>query len=106
MKLYDNIPSYIDSIEKFGNRFLKKNPDLENVVSEYLDNAETNVQKMITDRLLPNMDTIIKTVSTGIVGGLKFVLNFIIGIIAKNLYSGNQGCTFCPGQENHLCYFQ
>lgn len=99
MKLYDNIPSYIDSIEKFGNRFLKKNPDLENVVSEYLDNAETNVQKMITDRLLPNMDTIIKTVSTGIVGGLKFVLNFIIGIIAAIYILGTKDVLSAQGKK-------
>ena len=34
------------------------------------------------EKLIPNMDTIVKALSCGIVGGLKLVLNFVVGIIA------------------------
>ncbi len=81
LKLYDNIPSYIKSVEKFMNKFLKNNKEIEKAVSGYLDSIETNFQDIITKKLLPNMDTIIKTISNGIVGGVKFISNFIIGII-------------------------
>ncbi len=81
-KLYENIDQYSNNLENFANKLLKDNRDLVNIFNTYLGDMEENLRTVLQKRLLPNMDSVVKAISNGIVGGLKFILNFVIGIIA------------------------
>ncbi|MCR5368416.1 AI-2E family transporter [Eubacterium sp.] len=89
--LSNEIPNYIDNAKAWLKNlsFLKKYPKIYEAVSTNLDKIQDNLVKIIADKLLPNIDTIVVKISTGIIGGVKFVFNFFVGIIiaAYILYS-------------------
>ena len=81
-KFYDNIDTYTDNVTSWGNKLLKDNEKILALVNTYVVDFESILKNLLNEKLIPNMDTIVKTLSSGIVGGLKILLNFIIGIIA------------------------
>jgi predicted PurR-regulated permease PerM len=90
VKLYGNIPDYIENIRSWIKKILSQNPEMEEYFDNSLTNFQNNITTIINDKLLPNMDTIIVTISSGIVGGIKFVLNFAIGIIVAVYILGSK----------------
>ncbi|MBR6218430.1 MAG: AI-2E family transporter [Eubacterium sp.] len=89
--LSNEIPNYVDNAKNWLKNlsFLKKYPKIYDTVSTNLDKIQDNLMKIIADKLLPNIDTIVVKISSGIIGGVKFVFNFFVGIIiaAYILYS-------------------
>ena len=81
-KLYNNIDNYTSNIRDWMSKLIKDNPDIINLMNNYLGDVEKTFKEILTDKLLPNMDTVVKGVSNGIVGGVKFLINFVVGIIA------------------------
>ena len=81
--LSNEIPNYIDNAKNWLKNlsFLKKYPKIYDTVSNNLDKIQDNLINIITDKLLPNIDTIVIKISNGIIGGIKFVFNFFVGII-------------------------
>ncbi len=82
LKLYDSIPDYVDVVSKWAENILKNNSEIEDYVLAYLDEFQTSFMDIIKDKLLPNIDTIISAVSTGIIGGINFVVEFFVGLVA------------------------
>ncbi|SEP92006.1 Predicted PurR-regulated permease PerM [Lachnospiraceae bacterium NE2001] len=80
--LYNNFDQYVTNVENMVNKLIKDYPDLEGMVNNYMDDLEETIKKILTDKLLPNMNNIVVAISNGVVGGLKMILNFVIGIIA------------------------
>lgn len=89
--LSNEIPTYIDKAKTWLKNlsFLKKYPNIYETVSNNLDKIQDNLVKIMVNKLLPNIDTIVVKISSGIIGGVKFVFNFFVGIIiaAYILYS-------------------
>ena len=82
ISLYDNFDKYTTNTENFVRNLVKDYPKVVNVVNNYMDDIEAAIKNLFTEKLLPNMDTVVKTLSSGIIGSVKFVFNFLIGIIA------------------------
>lgn len=68
---------------------------IEDKLSQVLDYAENNVFTILKDKIMPNLDTIVKTLSSGVVVGIKAVMNFLIGLIvmiyllmSKDVFAG------------------
>ena len=80
--LYSNIDNYASNIEKYVNKLIKDHPDIIDVVNNYMNDLEENIKDVLAKNLLPNMDSVVQAIKNGIVGGLKILLNFVIGIIA------------------------
>lgn len=99
MELYNKIPEYIENIQNMITRTLANNKDLEQLINNSLDDFQTSITSIINDKLLPNMDTIILTVSSGIVGGIKFVMNFLIGIIVAIYILGSKDILAAQGKK-------
>ncbi|MCR5213309.1 MAG: AI-2E family transporter [Eubacterium sp.] len=81
-KLYENLDSYANNLENFVTKLLKDNPELSQLTSNYMEDIEDSIRDVFTNELLPNMDTVVKSITNGIVGGLKLILNFLVGVIA------------------------
>lgn len=90
MELYDKLPEYISNFQAWVTKVLSNDKDLAIVLNESLDKLRQAIAGIINDKLLPNMDTIIKTISSGIMGGIKFVMNFLIGIIVAVYILGSK----------------
>lgn len=80
--LYNNFDQYVSNIENMVNRLVKNHPEIDQAVNAYMDDIEESIKDILTKKLIPNMNNIVVAVSSGVVGGLKLVLNFVVGIIA------------------------
>ena len=81
IKFTENFGTYTDNVQNWANRLLKNYPQLEQAVNTNLANFELMLTELINKKLIPNMDTIVKYVSSGIVGGVKIITDTIIGVI-------------------------
>lgn len=81
VKIVKEAPNYYNHISEWIMSFDKKNSE----VSQYLLIASERIYSQAIDYLnndvLPNMDKIIAGITSGIVGGLKLMLNVILAII-------------------------
>ena len=88
--LYANFDKYTANSEKFVRDLVKDYPDVVDIVNNYMDYIEIALKNLFTEKLIPNMDTVVKTLSSGIIGSVKFVFNFLIGIIAAIYILGSK----------------
>ncbi len=102
LKLYDSIPTYVDVISKWAENLLKNNSEIESLVLNYLDGFQTSFMDIIKDKLLPNIDTVISVVSSGIMGGINFVIDFFVGLVAAVYVLGTK--EHMAGQCKKLIY--
>ena len=58
-----------------------KNAFLEEKFTYAVDYLENNILTLFQEKVMPNMDTIVVNISSGIVVGVKAVFNFMVGII-------------------------
>ena len=79
--LVNNTEDYISSAEAWIKKVFAQNQMIEDKLSQVLDYAENNVFTILKDKIMPNLDTIVKTLSSGVVVGIKAVMNFLIGLI-------------------------
>lgn len=81
VKFTENFGTYTNNVQNWVNKFLRNYPQLEQVVNTNLDNFEVMLTDLINKKLIPNMDTIVIYVSSGIMGGVKVVIDIIVGMI-------------------------
>jgi predicted PurR-regulated permease PerM len=81
VKLYGKLPSYIDNIQDMIGDISINNQKIQTMMSKVLVDVEGNLNTFVNETILPNMNTIIVTISTGVVVSVKFVMNFFISII-------------------------
>lgn len=76
---YKNVLNLIDNL---ANKFQSLSIS-EEIITNVIDTIYDKLQSWVNDDFLPNLDKVVVNISTGVVGGLKFLYNFIIGIIAS-----------------------
>ena len=81
LDLVNNAESYINSAEAWVKRVFAQNKAIEGQLSQALDYIETNIYGILRDKVLPNLDTIVMKISSGVVVGVKAVLNFFVGLV-------------------------
>lgn len=74
-------PSGAENLETWLKDILNKNPDLERlIIGNYLDISE-RLSDIATTTVLPNVNTYIKNLSSGVINALGVVVNIIIGLM-------------------------
>lgn len=74
-------PDGMSNLENWLKDILNKNPDLEKlVIGNYQDISE-RVSDIATTNVLPNVNTYIKNLSSGVINALGVVVNIIIGMM-------------------------
>ena len=81
VSLYNKLPSYFNSIREYLNNLFKNSPSVQEIINNYLTNFETTMSTIFKETLLPNMDSIIASVSSGIMGGVSFIIQIFVGLI-------------------------
>ena len=79
----ENFPRYIDNIQEWISSTLKNNPDMENTVNNLISTYSEKAEEWLSQDLMPQMNSIIRELSSGLVGFITFIKNVILGIIVS-----------------------
>lgn len=104
-RLYSNIPAYMDTLQKMVDKLPVNNEELQALVDKYLTNFESTLTTLIREKLMPNLDTIIAAVSSGVIGGFKFVVNLFVGIIVAIYILATKDQLAAQGKKIIYCLF-
>lgn len=74
------LPAKTTQLSHFIAVMLENVPEIGGPLGEFTGNIETNIQKLFDDKLMPQVETLIASVSTGVLGMVSGIWNFIIGI--------------------------
>ena len=83
VKLYENIPTYMKNVKEWLGGIFKDNQQVMDVLNKYLDNFQDTMSKLLSDNLIPNMDTILLKVTSGIMDVFGIVIDLFVGIIVS-----------------------
>lgn len=75
------IPSYVQNISYWTTQFLDDNPKIERVVIQILNMYSGEFSNYLNNNIIPQMESLVKTVSLSLISVLKVLWNFIIGLI-------------------------
>ena len=81
--LYEKLPTYFESVKKWLNGVFNNSPEIQKTISQYMDNFQSVLSKLFSETLLPNMDSVISWITSGLMGFITAVLDIIIGLIVS-----------------------
>ena len=103
--IIDNLPRYINNIEKWLTNLLKNYPELEENSSMIFSTVTARAETWLTNDLLPKINLLVASFSTGFMGALVFLKNFLIGaIISIYLLYGKESYV-AQGKRLLYCLF-
>lgn len=79
--LVNSTPQYLADAQAWIEKMFSTNEMLEGKLQNALSYIEDNVYSIFRDRIMPNLDTVALKVSSGVMVGIKAILNFFVGII-------------------------
>lgn len=100
--LFESLPTYVSNMQTWMSQLLEDNPDLLKNVESIFESVSEYVQNWLKNDLLPQMNELVKGLTSGVFGAINAVKNILIGIIisvyvmvSKDLFSA---------QAKRLCY--
>ena len=103
--IIDNLPRYINNIEKWLTNLLKNYPELEENSSMIFSTVTARAETWLTNDLLPKINLLVASFSTGFMGALVFLKNFLIGaVISIYLLYGKESYV-AQGKRLLYCLF-
>ncbi len=103
--LYDNMPTYLSNAQAWVEKMFAKNDKLEGQLSNIIQFVSENATTFLADKILPNMDDILLTVSGGLVTGVTAVFNFLVGIIVAIYLLSSKDVFIAQGKKIVYCVF-
>ena len=95
-------PTYINNLIGLTEKLLADNPDVETFIENILAAYSKELDEFLDNSVLPTLNTLIRSASVGMIGVLKSLYNFVIGlIISLYILSGKE--TF-SSQAKKICY--
>ncbi|MCM1499810.1 MAG: AI-2E family transporter [Clostridium sp.] len=79
--LVTDAPNYYNTVVKWVDSLHPDNPEVSKYVLMGLDRVYSQALAYLNNSILPNMDKIVVGVTSGIVGGLKMILNVVLALI-------------------------
>ncbi len=83
-------PIYINNLNHWALGLMKNNPDLEQTVNDLLAQYSPKLLDYFNTNILPNINSLVKTLSLSVLGILKALWNFIIGFIISIYVLGSK----------------
>ncbi len=79
--IINNSDTYINNMTRWVNQIIDDNPELRSNVLMLVNRYSSELENWLNGLVLPNMSTLIRTISMSVLGGVKVIWNFIIGFI-------------------------
>lgn len=76
-----NVPSYYQEVETWLTNFLAEDGEINENIRASFDNLYEQLMNYVNTVVLPNMDKIVKGITSGVMGVVRFILNTAISII-------------------------
>lgn len=91
--LVSNMDAYFNNIQdmvgSINDKFKKLNIPEEDI-DKYLTTVYDKTVDIVNNKVMPNMDKIVVNIGSGVITGLKFLYNFLIGIVASIYIMANK----------------
>lgn len=95
-------PMYVKNLTVWATGLLENNPDLESMVNELFNQYSEKLTGFLNTSVLPKINSLLISLSTGVIGFFKGMWNFIIGFIISIYILGSKE-TFA-GQAKKVAY--
>lgn len=82
--------TYVNNLTTWLDRVLAANPEIEKTVGDLIDTYSQTLEDWMNNTLLPQMNTILKTVSLSMLSFAKALWNLILGLIISIYLLGNK----------------
>ncbi|MCM1046720.1 MAG: AI-2E family transporter [Candidatus Gastranaerophilales bacterium] len=79
--IVNNFDTYIANITRWINQLLDDNPETGKYIISMINKYSNELEHWLNDSVLPNISSVVRTVSLSVLGGVKVLWNFIIGFI-------------------------
>jgi len=75
------VPGYVQNLNYWSNKFLNDNPSIEKVTLQIVDLYSEEFNNYLNNSIIPQMESLLKTVSLSLISVLKSLWNLIIGLV-------------------------
>ena len=88
-------PVYVNNLMHFADKYFEANPDIEALFNQLVSTYSEEIDKYLNNTIIPQMESLLKTVSLSLISVLKAMWNLIIGLIisiyvlcSKEIFAG------------------
>ncbi len=79
--IIDNFPRYVNNVQEWIEKFFQSDDAMNAATLELIDTASNMLENWLTNDLMPQLNGIIKNLSTSVFGIFTFLKNFLIGAV-------------------------
>ena len=83
VNIVDNFPRYIKNIQKWLSDLLQDHPDIQTNVNNVINNLSSRAEDWMNHDLVPYLNSVLKNLSSGLMGVINFLKNLILGLIVS-----------------------
>ncbi len=88
--IIEQFPSYINTLTVWINKIFSDNPNIGPFVNDLLSRYSINIGEFVNSKVIPQINTIIRTVSVSVYSAFKEIWNLIIGFIISIYLLGSK----------------
>lgn len=99
LKITYEMDGYVKNIKNWTNSNIINNPVIEGDVLDYLQKFYAEIEKFLSESVIPNLDTIILNVSNGLIGGVKAIGRTLVGIIVSVYVMASKDTFLAQGKK-------
>ena len=102
--IIDNFPRYVDNVQQWLVKFFQSDDEMNAITMETFNRYSLMLENWLTNDFMPQLNGIIKNLSSGVFGFITFLKNFVIGAIIS-IYLLNSKETFIARGKRILYTF-
>lgn len=95
-------PMYVSNLTAWATGLLENNPELEGIVNDLFNKSSTMLTDFLNTTVLPKVNALLISLSTGVIGFFKAMWNFVIGFIISIYILGSK--EVFAGQAKKIVY--
>lgn len=83
LSISNDIPGYVTDVQSWVMNLWANNQEQAAWLTNMLDQVTDTVTNFLNNDLIPKLGDLIVNISSGVIGGVKFIFNFVIGIMVS-----------------------
>lgn len=83
LSISNDIPTYVKDVQQWVMNLWANNQEQAAWFTSMLEQVTDTVTNFLNNEVIPKLGDLIVNISTGVIGGVKFVFNFVVGIIVS-----------------------
>ncbi len=83
ISISNDIPTYVTNVQEWITDFWKNNQQQAAWLTSLVNQLTDTVTDFLNGNIIPKLGDLIVNISTGLLGGVKFVFNFVVGIMVS-----------------------